>query len=369
MTTYKESGVDIKVGDDFSKFVYKQIKSTWETSGWNKIVTPFDNFSGVRGIDISGLEDVILGMNFDGIGTKVEIAEKLNRYYTLGYDLMAMVCDDAVIRGAEPILVGSILDFNHIPLTHSAQLKELIEGYVNAAKEAGVQIINGEIAELGGRVQGYGPMNLNWGAGLIWLAKKDRLISGKDIAVGDKVIMFREDGFRSNGLSLVRKILEGLDAELSNNKRDFLLGSILKPSKIYSKFITKLTGGVQGEKLVNISGMAHITGGGIPGKIGRMLRPCKFGANLQGIFEPPQIMKYFQQEGKVLNAEAYKTWNMGNGFALVTKDYMKVLTLAKENNIYAKVAGEIIEEPVIKIADYGVYSGDTLTFNLLGEVI
>lgn len=360
MTTYKDSGVNIQAGDDFSKYIYEQIKSTWREDTQFKVTVPSDDFSGLRCVDISGLKNTVMGINFDGVGTKVEIAERLGDFSTIGYDLVAMVCDDAIIRGAIPVVMGSIIDFNNIPEGYAEQLRlcMLIDGYVKAAKEAGVQIINGEVAELGNRVGGIGPLNLNWGAGVIWLAEKDKLISGKNIQVGEKVVLFKENGFRSNGLSLVRKIIDE-DLDKARKCPDVyartILYSVLTPSKIYTPIVKNIIGDFGQESHIHVSGMAHITGGGLPGKLGRMLKPSGLGVELNNIFFPPPIMWGFQKKGEVSDEEAYKTWNMGNGFAICTRHTKIVQDIAESYGVASIIAGEIIEEPVVRIKSKGIY--------------
>src|SRR3989344_9642081 len=109
-----------------------------------------------------------------------------------------MVCDDAVVRGAEPVIVGSILDVKSLGDGDDSYIdfvKQLATGYINAARDANVAIVNGEIAELGARVNGYGPFNYNWGAGVIWFAKKSRMFTGRKIKEGDYLIGLKEEGF------------------------------------------------------------------------------------------------------------------------------------------------------------------------------
>ena len=184
-STYKDAGVNIKLGDEASRVLYDAAKETWKNRKGNigEIIVPFDDFSGLRMINISGLpEGTMMCVNFDGIGTKVELAERMGDHSTMAFDLLAMVCDDAVLRGGEPVLVGSILDVNR--LTDIKIIKQLAKGYVKAAKDANVAIINGELAELGNRVSGYDDFNYNWGAAVIWFAKKHRMFTGKEIKQG-----------------------------------------------------------------------------------------------------------------------------------------------------------------------------------------
>ena len=214
MVDYKSSGVNIELGDDVSKILYNAAKQTWDNrkGKLGELIVPFDDFSGVRAIDVSNLPSgTLMNIGFDGVGTKMELAERINDHRTIAYDLFAMVCDDAVVRGAEPVLIGSILDVNSLgneDTTFVEQVKQLAEGYINAAKSANVAIVNGEVAELGNRIGGFGPFNYNWGASVVWFANRDRLFTGREIQAGDYLVGLRETGFRSNGLSLVRKIMK-----------------------------------------------------------------------------------------------------------------------------------------------------------------
>ncbi|MEE9525799.1 MAG: AIR synthase related protein, partial [Candidatus Woesearchaeota archaeon] len=207
---YKEAGVNIELGDDASKILYNAAKLTFENrkDDIGEVVVPFDDFSGVRAIDVSKLpKGSLMCLGFDGVGTKVEIAQRMDNHKTIAFDLFAMVCDDAIVRGAEPVLIGSVLDINSLN-DNIEKLKQLAEGYVAAAKSANVAVINGELAELGNAVGGFGEFNYNWCSGLVWFAAKDKLFTGKEIQAGDSIVVLKEKGFRSNGLSLVRKIFE-----------------------------------------------------------------------------------------------------------------------------------------------------------------
>ena len=172
---------------DISKILYQAAKLTWKNrqGKFGEVITPYDDFSGLRYVNISNLPSgTVMNLGFDGIGTKIEIAERLGRYDTLAYDLFAMVCDDAVVRGAEPVLIGSVLDVNNLKLERG-KMKQLVQGYVNAAKEANVVVVNGETAELGERVNGHGPFNINWSATVAWFANKDKMFTGKQVVEGD----------------------------------------------------------------------------------------------------------------------------------------------------------------------------------------
>lgn len=344
MVNYKESGVDTEIGNICSKIMFEASKKTWENRQGlvGEIQASFNNFAGLR---FSNIKNQNISMNFDGVGTKVELAERLSLYFNdfsfhkgIAFDLFAMVCEDAVIRGGEPILIGSILDVNKLNVEI---VKNLAEGMVQAAKLANVAVVNGEIAELGLRIGGYGEYCYNWGAGLVWVADKKDLISGKDIKEGDLIIALKEDGFRSNGFSLIRKVMELKYGREWHTKNLKLVKKLLIPSKIYTKMLVELN------KKFKPHGIAHITGGGMPEKLGRALSASGKGAVLNDLFEPPEAALILQKLGKVDDLEAYKTWNMGNGVLIITDKPEDTLKLAEKYNIKAKVCGKIVSTDFI----------------------
>ena len=374
MVNYSDSGVNIDLGDDVSKILYNAAKETWKNRDkkFGELIVPFDDFSGVRAINVSNLpEGTLMNIGFDGVGTKMEIAERINDHSTIAYDLFAMVCDDAVVRGAEPVLIGSILDVNSLGKNgknHLEQVKQLAQGYIGAAKDAGVAIVNGEVAELGNRVGGFGDFNYNWGAAIVWFAKKERLITGYDVKEGDHIIAFKENGFRSNGLSLVRKILKdtfGDNWHNENHNGKNIAKLALVPSKIYCACVVDMFGGFLGEEKVKLHAVSHITGGGLPGKLGRVLKPSKLGAELFDLYDPCDLMLFCQEKGNVKDDDAYRTWNMGNGMLIISSDSNKVIEIAKEYGINAKVVGKVIKERKVRIKNKAFFKQEEyLEFDL-----
>ncbi len=376
-TTYADSGVNIELGDDASQVLYEAAKLTWKNrkGKLGEVVEIFEDFSGLRAINVGGLPaDTYMNINFDGVGTKMELGERINKHDTVAFDLFAMVCDDAVVRGAEPIIVGSLLDVRSLGEKDNSYIdfvKQLAVGYINAAKDANVAIVNGEVAELGARVSGYGPFNYNWGAGVVWFARKDRMLTGREIKEGDSLVGLREEGFRSNGLSLVRKIMKNnygenwhlVDRKGMHDLERVMIKEVLIPSKIYTGAVVDMFGGFNGEPKAEIHGVAHITGGGVPGKLGRVLKPSGLGAVIDEPFDPSDIMSYIQSLGNVNDKEAYKTWNMGQGMIVVTPNPKEVIEVTHDYGIESKVIGEVVREAGITIKNKGVYSkGEELKF-------
>ncbi|NQU79348.1 hypothetical protein HQ545_06295 [Candidatus Woesearchaeota archaeon] len=371
-TTYEDSGVNIELGDDVSKILYNAAKETWKNreGKLGELIVPFDDFSGVRAIDVSNLPSgTLMNIGFDGVGTKMELAERINDHRTIAYDLFAMVCDDAVVRGAEPVLIGSILDVNSLEKDGEAflgQVKQLAEGYINAAKVANVAIVNGEVAELGDRIGGFGDFNYNWGASVVWFANRDRLFTGKEVQEGDYLVGLREEGFRSNGLSLVRRIMTNVHGDNWHESQydgESLAKLVLQPSQIYSGAVVEMFGGYNQEPQAKVHGVAHITGGGVPGKLGRVLKPSGLGAKIDTPFEPVNLMLYCQEKGNVSDTEAHNTWHMGPGMIVITPEPDKVMGVAENHGIEPKVIGKVTSNSGISINNKGYYAkGDYLTF-------
>jgi phosphoribosylformylglycinamidine cyclo-ligase len=357
--------VNIELGDDVSKMLYEASKLTHNNRP-GLLVEFHESFSGLRAIPASMLKDIgnmYMNLAFDGVGTKVEVAERLDDHSVVAHDLFAMVCDDAVVRGAEPVAIGSILDvrqLNDDEHTRTA-VQQLAQGYVDAAKAANVVVVNGEVAELGDRVGGYGDFNYNWGATVLWFAHRERILTGHQIKPGDSLVGLTEHGFRSNGITDVRKAMlehygPGWQHEVIPELGRVSLGKLVqRPSIIYSRFISGLTGGydIENEAQAKITGVAHITGGGQPSKIGRMLEPSGLGVTISDPTAPPDIMLEVQRLRGFSDQKAYGKWHMGPGMVIATPEPEKVLVSANENGIAAKLIGVVDDEPGIRIKNRG----------------
>ncbi len=359
--------VNIELGDDISKMLYEASKLTHENRPG--LLTEFhESFSGMRAIPLSGLKDpenLYINMGFDGVGTKVEIAERMDDHSVVAHDLFAMVCDDAVVRGAEPVAIGSILDVRQLDNTEHTRnaVKQLAKGYVEAAEKAGVVVVNGEVAELGDRVGGYGEFNYNWGAAIIWLAHKDRILTGHQVRQGDVLVGLQEHGFRSNGITDVRKaMLEHYGPEWQHvvvpSLGEVSLGKLVqRPSTIYSKFVSSLTGGydIDVEPKASITAVSHITGGGQPSKLGRMLEPSGLGVVIDNPIDPPAIMLEAQKLRGFSDEQAYGKWHMGPGMIIATSDPETVITEAAKHGLDARDIGFVKDKPGVTIKNRGAH--------------
>lgn len=359
--------VNIELGDDVSKMMYEASKLTHNNRP-GLLVEFHESFSGLRAIPGSvfgsNIHDLYFNLGFDGVGTKVEISERLDDHSVVAHDLFAMVCDDAVVRGAEPLAIGSILDVRQLDDNEHTRraIGQLAQGYVSAAKAAGVVVVNGEVAELGDRVGGFGYFNYNWGAAILWAAHKDRILTGHEIQPGDTLVGLHEHGFRSNGITDVRKAMleeygQDWQYQVISDLGEVSLGKLVqRPSTIFAKFVSELTGGFDIDKkpLAKITGVAHITGGGQPSKLKRMLEPSGLGAVIDTPIEPPKIMKHVQELRNLTDIEAYNKWHMGPGMIIATPEPEAVLATAEQFGVDAARIGSIEKSNVqIEIKNRG----------------
>lgn len=364
--TYKDAGVNINLGNEASKILYNASKLTWQNrkGKFGEATSTQNIFSGLRFLDFKNIpKEVKFSLNSDGIGTKVEIAERMKDHSTMAFDLIAMVVDDAVVRGGIPISLATVLDVNSLNRDKNAfkYLKQLALGYTMAANEAGITVLNGEIAELPERIFGYGDFNYNWSSTLLWVSTEDKLIDGSKIEVGASVVLLREKGFRSNGISLLRKVMKTSFGENWHKKTvdGINLGKeALTPSTIYCKSIIAMIGDLNEKPKCNIQAISHITGGGIPEKLKRVLKAVNCGIELNNLYQPNSLMLKCQNLAKTTDEQAYKIWNMGQGMVIISNEPKKVIKIAKDYNIDAKIGGKVVSHPKIKIKSKGLLKRD-----------
>ncbi len=354
---------DPKLGDDVSEMLYEAARQSYNNRP-GAVVEIHPTFSGKRGIHPDHQpRGCINALCPDGIGTKVYVAERMRDHSTMAFDLFAMAVDDAAAMGAESISITTILDVNRLGTKLSDEaIRGIATGYVAAASLAKVVILNGETAALGERVGGYGSFNYNWCAVASAYVPFERVLGGEKVKVGDRLIgLAQKDGFRSNGITDVRTTLE---REFGDNWHKQIVGHlgsaslgrlVLEPSTIFTRFITSLTGGydLKREPIADISAIAHITGGGLPGKLARMLQVSGLGAEINNGQSPPDIMRFVQELSGFSDKEAYRSWHMGSGMVIATPESEKVLAEAKAQGIDAQVIGQVTDEPGIKIKNRG----------------
>lgn len=366
---YKAAGVDLQLGDDLSQMLYEASKLTWENRAgeFGEPTSSVDAFRGLRDMSIEPLmrvpkpEGIRLFQCDDGVGTKVEVAQRMGRHNTIAHDLLAMVVDDAAVKGYEPAAVSTTLDVRKLTESMKPEMEQLAEGYVEAAKRAQVALVNGEVAELGDLVGGFGEgLVYNWSATLLAAGHQKRLLDGRAVRPGDALVGLRERGFRSNGLSLVRKTLKAAFGENWHEHIEEESGRpwgdvVLEPSTIYSPLLVSALGGYDLAKTpyARVHGAAHITGGGIPAKLGGLLRTASVGAVIEEPWPVPHPMRTLWEMSGIGLEEAHHVWNMGTGMVVATPDPDRIEWLADYHSgvdIEAKRIGTVVAEQSIRIS-------------------
>ena len=339
------TGVDLGLGDRCSRRAFRWAERSFAA---RRNQTGFPLFGGAGSfsnwMDYGPLQ---IAMTCDGIGTKAEIAERTGLYSTLGYDLVAMVADDLVANGIEPINLVNVLD---VDKPDEEIVDQLMQGLHAAATECGIAVVGGEIAELGARIGGWGSrMHFNWCATAIGVPRRGCApIDGGQIRAGDAVVALRGAGFRSNGFSLVRAILEDAYGpswhEVPSVDGRSWGQAALTPSFLFTPAILALI-----DAGVPLRGVGHITGGGIPSKFGRVLKKSGLGARLDGLFPPEEIVRKLMELGRVEFETAYRQWNMNNPMLLVVppEAVAQTLSILQTRGVAAQTAGEIAPGPIV----------------------
>ncbi len=354
MATYQQAGVNIAMGDICSALAYAAAKQTFKGRK-GLIGAPVNIEGGFTGALDFG--NFYLVFNSDGVGSKMMVGEAIKKFDTLGYDLLAMVADDAVCVGAETVAITNTIDTSKVD---AAVVKPLLEGLKKACLEQKVVIPGGEIGEMPDMVKG----NL-WNSSAIGVVEKKKFITGSEVKPGDKIIGLRSRGFRSNGFALVRHVLQkkfGANWHIKKFDGSKTWGeAVLQPSIIYSGALLEILGRFGQKRKVNIKALAHVTGGGIPGNIVRVLG--KYGASLDKLWAPHETMLQLQAMGKVADKEAYEVWNMGIGMMLISNEFKKIEAAFKPYGIQTQIVGEVIKEPVVRLVSEGHFNkGKTLVF-------
>ena len=318
--TYKSAGVDKEEG---YKTVDKIKSAVAETHNKN-VLNNLGSFGAFYAI--GEYKNPVLVSGTDGVGTKLKIALDIKKYDSIGIDCFAMSANDILCHGAKPLF---FLDYLACGKLDSNVASEIVLGMVKACKDNECALIGGETAEMPGMYQ-VGDYDV---AGFcVGIVERDEIIDGSKIKKGDKIIAIPSSGFHSNGFSLVRKVFPNFEEEFEGKP---LYETLLEPTRLYYQPIHKLL------KVVSLSGIAHITGGGLIENVPRII-PNGLCAEIQTEkIRIPSIMLELEKRGNVDRMEMFGTFNMGVGMVVVVdeKDAEKVLSTLKD----AYEIGEITE--------------------------
>ncbi|WP_430788446.1 phosphoribosylformylglycinamidine cyclo-ligase [Virgibacillus flavescens] len=301
---YRDAGVDVEKGYQAVDLMKKHIAKT----NRKEVLGGVGGFAGL--FDLSGFsyKEPVLVSGTDGVGTKLKLAFQLDTHDSIGKDLVGMCVNDIVAQGAQPLF---FLDYIACGKNNPEMIEQIVAGVANGCVDAGAALIGGETAEMPGM---YQENEYDVAGFAVGIAEKSKLITGENIQADDVIIGLPSSGIHSNGYSLVRKIVADLDLTQTYQGLSKPLGAtLLEPTKIYAKPISKLT------KQLDVKGISHITGGGFYENIPRML-PGNLGVEIdRSSWNTPEIFSFLQKQGDISDRDMFGVFNMGIGMAVVVE--------------------------------------------------
>ncbi|MGX9758114.1 phosphoribosylformylglycinamidine cyclo-ligase [Clostridioides difficile] len=306
MLTYKESGVDIDEGNRAVDLIKGKIKGTYD----GNVVGDLGNFSGLYSLkDFVGMKEPVLLASTDGVGTKLKIAQMMDKHDTVGIDLVAMCVNDLICQGAKPLF---FLDYIALGKLVPEHIEKVVGGIADGCKMSGCALIGGETAEMPGM---YGDDDYDLAGFSVGIADKEKIVSGNDVKSGDVLVGISSSGVHSNGFSFIRKIfLETYDYKMEQYVEELGMTvgeALLTPTKIYVKLALDVLA------KHDIKAIAHITGGGLIENITRVI-PKGLGLDInKKSWEKPPIFKMIEGFNAVDERELHKSFNMGIGLVLI----------------------------------------------------
>ncbi|MGL5082750.1 MAG: phosphoribosylformylglycinamidine cyclo-ligase [Microcoleaceae cyanobacterium] len=327
---YQAAGVDVVAGRAFVERIRTLVQQTFRP----EVVGGLGGFSGCFELP-PGYQQPVLVAGTDGVGTKLKLANILNRHNTVGIDLVAMCVNDVLTSGAEPLF---FLDYLATGQLNPDQLTQVVEGISQGCQQAGCALIGGETAEMPG-FYGLGEYDL---AGFcVGIVEKSQRLDGSQMQIGDIAIGLLSSGLHSNGFSLVRKIVGDRALnwhETPEWSEGQTLGEVcLTPTRIYVKPVLAALRGK-----LKIHGMAHITGGGLPENLPRCLGSGQSIQLLPQSWPIPPIFDWIAQAGEVSQAAMRETFNLGIGFVVFVPS--EQVELALQHFVTAKIPAYVIGE-------------------------
>jgi phosphoribosylformylglycinamidine cyclo-ligase len=333
--TYAEAGVSIEAGDRAVELLKSKVKKTTRP----EVMGDLGGFSGLFRLNTQKYKSPILASSTDGVGTKLVIAQQLDIHDTIGIDLVAMVVDDLVACGAEPLF---LLDYIACGEVVPDKVAEIGAGIADGCRYAGCALLGGETAEHPGVLR---PDEYDVSATGVGVVEESEILGRDRVEVGDAVIAMRSSGLHSNGYSLVRHVLLGagrmrLDSVVDDFGSQRTLGEeLLTPTKIYAKDCLGLI------EETDVRAFSHVTGGGIPGNLVRVLPEHVDAVVDRSTWRPQPIFDLIQAKGRIEDHEMEATFNMGVGmFAIVSSDDAdRAMAYLTGRGVEAWQVGEVID--------------------------
>ncbi len=329
---YRDAGVDINAGRNF----VDQIKGIVAKTARAEVMGGLGGFGGLFRLP-TGYEEPVLVSGTDGVGTKLQLAHRLNRHNTVGIDLVAMCVNDVLTCGAEPLF---FLDYVAVGKLDQQQMVQVVAGIAQGCEQSGCALLGGETAEMPGF---YEPHEYDLAGFCVGIVEHRQIIDGSRIQVGDVAIGVASTGVHSNGFSLVRKIVQ--DGGFAWSDRPELLAGqtlgevLLTPTQLYVKPILELL-----RSGYDLRGMAHITGGGLPENLPRCLPPGVAIEVDSSAWPVPHIFDWLALNGDVPPAAMFNTFNMGIGFVVVlpADEAPEAIARFSEHQLQAYAIGQVV---------------------------
>lgn len=338
MLTYEKSGVSVTKGNELVGEIKELTRKMRKVEGANAI----GGFASFAALPKKYKKPKVV-LSTDGVGTKVLLAKYANRFDTVGIDLVAMSVNDVLTLGAEPYM---FLDYFATSKLDVDQGKQIIKGIVDGCNQANCALVGGETAEM---PQVYQNGDFDLAGFCLGVLETGKEIDGKKIRKGDVVIGIPSSGIHSNGYSLVRKIFEFTNTNWNDqpefSKNETWLDLLLKPTRIYVKEVLKLCAKVK------VLGMVHITGGGFPENVNRILpKKCKAVIDTKS-WETPKLFTALQTMGNVPRDDMYLTFNMGIGYVVVVnkKDIQTALKTLPGSKVIGQIVSRKTTEPQVEL--------------------
>ncbi len=306
--TYKDAGVDIDAGQESLRRIAESARSTHSDS----VLTGLGGFGSLfdMGPALKGYTEPVLVQSADGVGTKLMVANMMNRYDSVGIDIVNHCCNDILCQGARPL---TFLDYIAVEVLKPEQIEQLVAGMAKACRENGVSLVGGETAELPGT---YAKGEYDLVGVITGIVEKSKIITGQTIQPGDTLLGLASSGLHTNGYTLARKVIfDTLEMDIDEAPPE--LGrpvgeALLEPHKDYSQTMLPLF------DKYDIKGLAHITGGGLPGNLSRVLPDGCDAVISKQSWDTPPLFQLIASGGLVPSDDMYRTFNMGIGMVIVT---------------------------------------------------
>ena len=321
--TYKDAGVDITKGNDLIEQIKPIAKSTMRPG----VLAGLGGFGAMFEIPLDKYKNPVLISGTDGVGTKLKVAEMLNKHDTIGIDLVAMCVNDLIVQGAEPLF---FLDYYATGSLNTDIATSVISGIGKGCIQSGCALIGGETAEMPGMYQGE---EYDLAGFCVGIVEKNKIINGSKVSTGNHIIALASSGPHSNGYSLIRKVLERSQPSAKQ------LDALIEPTKIYVKSILSL---IEDHA---INAISHITGGGLLENIPRVL-PEHLAAKLDASsWQMPEIFQWLQAQGNIESSEMHRVLNCGVGMVVIVPKEGSEAAISKLNELgeVAWLIGEVVE--------------------------